>query len=200
MTVAAIYVRKTERGVSMDEQLATCVKAIGARGWERGETYLDEEQPSGDPGKDYVRCLLDMRRRRMGVVVAYSAERMFRDLAGVANVMRSARGNVGLYLCQEGISTAGLHGAFLMQSIDLVTRVMMARQSEVISRALRRRKSAGLRVGRPPRFTPELDAHIEELLEGGVPQAKIERDLGVTQFKVRQVYRAFRERREACTP
>lgn len=206
MTVAAIYVRQSVLGIPVEEQVAACRKDIRASGWEFGHIYSDDDRLNKSPGMAYHNCLRDMRNRKMGVLVAHSAERLFRDLGSIEDVIQSARkGNVILRLCSEGISTHGVHGAYLVMASRIVTSVVRARQSEAYSEGARRRKARGLRVGRPPKLTPELDAHIEELLEAGVTRAQIERDLSITRSKVRSVYDRLHNRLQnnkdrPCTP
>jgi DNA invertase Pin-like site-specific DNA recombinase len=186
MTAAAVYIRQTESGPPPAQQRAECVLAIASRGWTAVREFLDAESFTGRPSVAYGELLTAMRSKKVDRVVAYSAERMFRGVQGMVQVLEHARvGGVTFFLCREGLSTDGVHGAQLVHAAKMVAEIDQRRRSEMTALAHMRRQQIGLQSGRPRRRDPELDRMIHEMLDEGVPVGAVARRLGVGRGFVR---------------
>ena len=79
MTDAAVYIRQTQAGPTDAEQRAECALTATAKGFRVIGEYVDVESLDGRAGPSYREMLYAIRGRRMQIVLAYSAERMFRN-------------------------------------------------------------------------------------------------------------------------
>lgn len=186
MTTAAVYIRQTESGPPPDQQRAECVLAIENKGWTQTLEFLDAESFTGRAGEDYGRLLTAMRAKRIEHVVAYSAERMFRGMQGMVQLLEHARvGGVHFFLCLEGLSTDGNHGAYLVRAAKLMAEIDFKRRSERVAQAMMLRKQQGLPVGTPRKSSQAMDGIINDLLDEGVPACAVARKLGIGRGLVR---------------
>lgn len=186
MALAAVYIRQTEAGPPAEQQRAECVLAIETKGWTPAAEFLDIESFVGKPGRAYGDLLSAMRAKLIERVVAYSAERMFRGVHGMTQVLEHARvGGVSLYLCREGLSTEGNHGAYLVRACKLMAEVDVARRAEMTSLNHVRHRTMGKPWGRPRQGGPELQRIIDDLLNDGMPVCAVARQLNLSRGYVR---------------
>lgn len=183
---AAIYIRQTESGPDPSVQRAECVLAIEARKWATTGEFVDVEASDGRPGSQYRNLLLAMRGGLIRHLVAYSVERMFRNVHGMQQLLEFARvGEIDLTFCKEGIHTGGVNGEALVNAMQFIADIVHSRNVERMTLVNADRKRRGLPIGRPRTHAPALEREIAERLEDGMPVCAVARELGVSRNFVR---------------
>jgi DNA invertase Pin-like site-specific DNA recombinase len=116
---AALYLRVSTNGQTVDNQRRELEAAAAARGWLVGAVYADEGI-SGAKGRDrrpgLDQMLKDAVRRKFDVVLSWSVDRLGRslaDLVGGLHELHAAR--VDLYLHQQAIDTTTPAGKVIFQ-------------------------------------------------------------------------------------
>jgi DNA invertase Pin-like site-specific DNA recombinase len=193
---AAIYVRVSTTGQSVENQLLELRQVAAQRGWEVVAEHRDEGI-SGARGRDarpgLDRLLRSAVRGQLDVVMAWSVDRLGRslqDLVGMMVDLHSAR--VALYLHQQGLDTTTASGRAMFQMCGVFAEFERSMISERTKAGLARAKAKGKRLGRVPvtEQQPELEGRILALRAQGKGIHAIRKALGVGCSVVQRVLAA----------
>jgi DNA invertase Pin-like site-specific DNA recombinase len=113
-------------------------------------------------------------RREFDVVMAWSVDRLGRslqDLVSFLNELHSLR--IDLFLHQQGLDTTTPAGKAMFQMLGVFAEFERSIIQERVRAGLRRAKSEGKRLGRPP-IAPELEERVRKALnEPGRPGVRV---------------------------
>jgi DNA invertase Pin-like site-specific DNA recombinase len=144
------------------------LQAIARRmGWEIVRVYKDHgisgaKARNGRPAFDAM-CKA-ATKREFDIVMAWSVDRLGRslqDLVGFLSELHALR--IDLFLHQQGLDTTTPAGKALFQMMGVFAEFERAMIQERVRAGLRRAKSEGKRLGRPP-IAPELEKRVREAL------------------------------------
>src|SRR5262245_7086003 len=119
MKRAALYVRVSTDGQTVENQVRELRRVAERRGWTIVETYSDAGI-SGSKGRDQRpgldQMLNDASRRKFDVVMAWSIDRLGRSLVDLLSTMQHLEAcGVDLFLDQQAIDTTTPAGKLLYQ-------------------------------------------------------------------------------------
>jgi DNA invertase Pin-like site-specific DNA recombinase len=190
MRPAAIYVR-----VSTDQQTTENqereLRAIAARmGCTIVEVYRDQGI-SGAKGRDkrpaFDALLRDAARRRFGLIMAWSVDRLGRslqDLIGFLSEIHSL--GIDLFLHQQGLDTTTPAGKAMFQMMGVFAEFERAMIQARIMSGLDRARAQGKRLGRPP-VSAEVEDAIRLARQNGLGVRATARQYGVGTATVRRI-------------
>lgn len=180
--LAALYIRATELGPDVTDQRRAIVQCITTNGWDfGGGEYLDVEGFDGRPGAAWTDFLRRMKTGRFAVAVAFSAERMFRNLQTMQRVLDlMARSECRLHLCHESM-TIEPSGA-TARAMSLIGKLEHARRSEQLRIAFRGHTPPG----RPKATDEAMDEQIHTMLDAGKTAVQISKALNIGRHIVRR--------------
>jgi DNA invertase Pin-like site-specific DNA recombinase len=192
---AAIYVRvsTSDRGQTVDNQLAPLQEAAVRLGWSIVAVFRDEGI-SGTRGRD-KRPKLDallkgVARRDFDIVAGWSVCRLGRslpDLIGLLGELRS--GEIDLYLHQQTLDTSTPSGRMLFGMLSVFSEFERAMIRDRVIAGLDRARSTDKYLGRPPP-TPFTVQRIRLALDEGRGVRETARLLKVSAAKVCESRRA----------
>jgi DNA invertase Pin-like site-specific DNA recombinase len=159
---------------------------------------LKDHGISGAKGRDkrpqFDALCRDAAKRQFDVVMAWSVDRLGRslqDLVGFLSELHALR--IDLFLHQQGLDTTTPAGKALFQMMGVFAEFERAMIQERVRAGLRRAKSEGKRLGRPP-VSPELEERVRTALNRpgrteGV--RKIAKRFGISVPTVQRISRPF---------
>jgi DNA invertase Pin-like site-specific DNA recombinase len=160
MKRVAIYARVSTDKQTTTQQVNELRVAAERHGWQVVGEYV-EHGISGAKGRD-GRPKLDAMlkaaaRREIDVIAAWSVDRLGRSLQHLVGLLEEihAKG-VDLYLHQQGLDTSTPSGKALFQMCGVFAEFERAMIVERVRAGLKRARSEGKRLGRPP-----VGVHIE---------------------------------------
>jgi DNA invertase Pin-like site-specific DNA recombinase len=181
------------------------LRAIAERmGWEITNLYRDHGI-SGTRGRDkrprFDALCRDATKRQFDVVMAWSVDRLGRslqDLVGFLSELHALR--VDLFLHQQGLDTTTPAGKAMFQMLGVFAEFERSIIQERVRAGLRRARSEGKRLGRPP-IAPELEKRIRDALR--VPGRtegvrKIAARFGISPDTVQRISRPFGDERASA--
>lgn len=150
---AAIYLRVSTREQSTEMQRAALFEVAARAGWQVVEVYEDAGI-SGAKGRDqrpaFNRLLTDATRRRFGVVMAWSIDRLGRSLQHLIACLGDLHAaRIDLYLHQQAIDTTTDTGRFFFQMLGAFAEFERGMIRSRVQGGIDRAKAAGRRLGRP---------------------------------------------------
>jgi DNA invertase Pin-like site-specific DNA recombinase len=174
------------------------LQAIAERmGWEVVHIYKDHGI-SGAKGRDkrpqFDALCKAAARREFDLVMAWSVDRLGRslqDLVGFLSELHALR--IDLFLHQQGLDTTTPAGKALFQMMGVFAEFERAIIQERVRAGLRRAKSEGKRLGRPP-ISPELEERVRKALnQPGRTEGvrKIAQRFGISVPTVQRISRPF---------
>jgi DNA invertase Pin-like site-specific DNA recombinase len=174
------------------------LQAIAERmGWEIVKVYKDHGI-SGAKGREkrpqFDALCRDATKRQFDVVMAWSVDRLGRslqDLVGFLSELHALR--IDLFLHQQGLDTTTPAGKALFQMMGVFAEFERSMIQERVRAGLRRAKSEGIRLGRPP-IAPELEERVRKALnEPGRTEGvrKIAARFGISVPTVQKISRPF---------
>jgi DNA invertase Pin-like site-specific DNA recombinase len=174
------------------------LQAIAERmGWEVVRVYKDHGI-SGAKGRDkrpqFDALCKAAARREFDLVMAWSVDRLGRslqDLVGFLSELHALR--IDLFLHQQGLNTTTPAGKALFQMMGVFAEFERAMIQERVRAGLRRAKSEGTRLGRPP-ISPELEERVRKALnQPGRTEGvrKIAQRFGISVPAVQRISRPF---------
>jgi DNA invertase Pin-like site-specific DNA recombinase len=182
MKRAVLYLRvsTTEQTTANQERE---LREIAVRmGWEILKVYKDHGI-SGAKGRDgrpeFDRLCRDAAKRQFDMVMAWSVDRLGRslqDLCGFLSELHALK--IDLFLHQQGLDTTTPAGKALFQMMGVFAEFERSIIQERVRAGLKRARSEGKRLGRPP-LAPALVERIRAALN------KSERTEGVRKIAVR---------------
>ncbi len=193
---AAIYLRVSTNGQTVDNQRRELQEAAERHGWDIVAEYCDEGI-SGSKGRDkrptLDQILKGVARREFDVVAAWSVDRLGRSLQDLISTLAElhAKG-VDLYLHQQGLDTSTPAGKALFQMLGVFAEFERAMIVERVKAGLSRVRETGTKSGKAigrPRIGRDKETEIRALLAGGTGIRKTAATLGVGVSVVQRLAR-----------
>src|SRR5262249_4929139 len=180
MKRAVLYLRVSTLDQTTANQERELREIAVRMGWEILKVYKDHGI-SGAKGRDkrpeFDRLCRDAAKRQFDMVMAWSVDRLGRslqDLVGFLSELHALR--IDLFLHQQGLDTTTPAGKALFQMMGVFAEFERAMLQERVRAGLKRAKSEGKRLGRPP-LAPALVERIREALnKPGRTQASASRE------------------------
>jgi DNA invertase Pin-like site-specific DNA recombinase len=167
MKRAVLYLRVSTIEQTTANQERELRVIAGRMGWEIGKVYKDHGI-SGAKGREkrpqFDALCRDAAQRKFDVVMAWSVDRLGRslqDLVGFLSELHALR--VDLFLHQQGLDTTTPAGKAMFQMMGVFAEFERTMIQERVRAGLKRARSEGKRLGRPP-ISPELENRIREAL------------------------------------
>jgi len=183
---AALYLRVSTTGQSVENQRRELEAAATHRGWVIVAEYADEGVSGAKgrdkrPGLDAV--LKDAVRGKFDVVMSWAVDRMGRSLVDLLGTLQELHGaRVDLFLHQQAIDTTTPAGRALFQMLGVFAEFERSMIQSRIMAGLARAKASprpGAKPAGRPRVGPEVEAAIAGRLEAGEGIVKVAKALGV---------------------
>jgi DNA invertase Pin-like site-specific DNA recombinase len=189
---AAIYLRVSTTGQTVENQRRELEQVAERRGWSVVEIYQDNGI-SGAKGRDQRpsldRLLKDASRRKFDVVMAWAIDRMGRSLSDLLSTIEHLQATgVDLYLDQQNIDTTTPAGRLLFQVTGAFAEFERSMIRQRVNAGLARAKAQGKRLGRPP-VDHRIAARICAELTKGTGVIKTAKALGIGVGTVQRIKR-----------
>ena len=188
---AAIYVRVSTGGQTVENQLRELQEVAERHGWQIVAEFSDKGVSGAQgrekrPGLD--KLLQAVARREVDIVLSWSVDRLGRSLQGLLALLGElhAKG-VDLYLHQQGLDTSTPAGKALFQMMGVFSEFERAIIRERVRSGLERAKAQGKVLGRRRNDDPQRLASVQRLRKKGVGIGKIARTLGIGASYVQRV-------------
>src|SRR4051812_27804636 len=157
---AALYVRVSTDGQTVENQTRELRQIAERRGWEVVEIYNDAGV-SGSKGRDkrpgLDQMLKDASRRKFDVVMCWAIDRLGRSLIDLLSTIQHLEAvGVDLYLDQQSIDTTTPMGKLVFQITGAFAEFERSIIRQRIKAGLKRVVAEGRRLGRP-----KVDAALE---------------------------------------
>jgi DNA invertase Pin-like site-specific DNA recombinase len=150
---AALYVRVSTDGQTVENQTRELGQIAQRRGWQVVQTYSDVGI-SGSKGRDkrpgLDRMLKDANRRGFDLIMAWSIDRLGRSLIDLLHTVQSLEAcGIDLYLDQQNIDTTTPTGKLMFQITGAFAEFERAMIRERVKLGLKRAVAQGKHLGRP---------------------------------------------------
>jgi DNA invertase Pin-like site-specific DNA recombinase len=191
---AALYVRVSTTGQTVENQLRQLRAVARRHGWQVAGVFKDEAI-SGAKGREkrpgFDKLLEAVMRRDVDLVAAWSVDRLGRSFQDLVTVLGEihAKG-CDLYLHQQGIDTRTPSGKALFQMMGVFAEFEGAMMVERVRSGLARAKAQGKQLGRPRKDDPAEIAEVKRLRRQGLGINKIARHMGVGSSYVQRILAA----------
>jgi DNA invertase Pin-like site-specific DNA recombinase len=179
---AAIYIRVSTDGQTVDNQRLELEQAAQQAGWEIVGVYSDDGI-SGTKSREHRQAFdqlcKDATRRKFDVVMSWSVDRLGRslqDLVGFLSELHSV--GVDLYLHQQGIDTTTPAGKAMFQMMGVFAEFERSMIQERVRAGLKRAVAQGKTLGRP-KVNVGTEKAILAARASGTGKRKIAKQLGV---------------------
>ena len=174
------------------------LQAIAERmGWESVKVYKDHGI-SGAKGRDkrpqFDALCRDAAKRQFDIVMAWSVDRLGRslqDLVGFLSELHALR--IDLFLHQQGLDTTTPAGKALFHMMGVFAEFERSIIQERVRAGLKRARSEGKRLGRPP-LSPQVEERVRRALnQPGRTEGvrKIALRFGLSPATVQKISRPF---------
>jgi len=187
---AAIYIRVSTDGQTVENQRLELEQAAKRAGWEIVGIY-DDNGVSGAKSREhreaFDRLCKDATRREFDVVMSWSVDRLGRslqDLIGFLGELHAV--GVDLYLHQQGIDTTTPAGKAMFQMMGVFAEFERAMIQERVKAGLRRARAQGKTLGRP-KVGGDIEKAILAARADGTGKRKIAKQLGIGVSTVTRV-------------
>jgi DNA invertase Pin-like site-specific DNA recombinase len=198
---AAIYLRVSTSGQTVENQRLELERVAAARGWELVAVYEDAGISGGKgrekrPGLD--KLLNDAGRRRFDVVMAWAIDRMGRSLIDLLTTIQHLEAfGVDLYLDQQHLDTTTPTGRLLYQITGAFAEFERSMIRERVNAGLQRARAQGKTLGRP-KVPSKVEQAARASLSAGTGILKTARSLGLGTKTVQRIKREMDSEREAA--
>ena len=187
---AAIYIRVSTDGQTVDNQRLELEQAAERAGWEIVSVY-DDNGVSGAKSREhreaFDRLCKDATRRKFDVVMAWSVDRLGRSLQDLVSFLNELHAvSVDLYLHQQGIDTTTPAGKALFQMLGGVAEFERSMIQERVKAGLRRARAQGKILGRP-KVSGDTEKAVLAARATGTGKRKIARQLGIGVSTVNRI-------------
>lgn len=195
MKRAAMYLRVSTNGQTVENQLRELREVAERNGWQITSTFMDEGV-SGAKGREkrpgYAALWKAVSRKEVDVVMVWHVDRLGRNLRELLAFFQETQDkNVGLYLHQQGLDTSTLMGRTMFQMMGVFAEFERGLMKERINAGLARTVAAGTKLGRKrlEDVNPVKNNAVEEALiaSGFKSTRKIGRALGVGSGTVERI-------------
>ncbi len=187
---AAIYIRVSTDGQTVENQRLELEQAAERAGWEIVGIY-DDNGVSGAKTREqreaFNRLCKDATRRQFDVVMSWSVDRLGRslqDLVGFLSELHAV--GVDLYLHQQGIDTTTPAGKAMFQMMGVFAEFERSMIQERVKAGLNRAKAQGKVLGRP-KVTQKIEKAVLAARAEGTGKRKIARQLGIGVSTVNRI-------------
>ena len=187
---AALYVRVSTDGQTVDNQRLALEAVCEQRGWQVVQVYADNGISGAKgrkqrPGLDAL--LKDASRGRFNVVLAWALDRLGRSLLDLLDTLSELETvSVALVLHQQAIDTTTAAGRMFFQVTGAFAEFERAMIRSRVKAGLERAKARGVRLGRP-RTGAKVEAVIRARLARGDGIKKVAKALGVGNGTVARI-------------
>jgi DNA invertase Pin-like site-specific DNA recombinase len=191
---AALYVRvsTSDKGQTVENQLAPLQEAAGRLGWTVTAIYRDEgisgsKSRQQRPGLDAL--LKGVARREFDIVAAWSVCRLGRSLPDLIAFLGELQAReIDLYLHQQALDTSTPSGRMLFGMLSVFSEFERAMIRDRVLAGLDRARSGGKRLGRPP-LSPMKIERVRRALDEGRGVRETARLLKMSAAKVSEIRR-----------
>jgi DNA invertase Pin-like site-specific DNA recombinase len=200
---AALYLRVSTDGQSVENQRPILGAVAERRGWPVVATYEDAGI-SGGKGRDsrpgFDAMLNDATRRRFDVLLFWSIDRLGRSTAMVATALAELEAaGVAIYADKEAVDATTAHGRAMLQMAAVFAELERAMIRERVMAGLARAKAESAEQRRQrgkkaigwPRIPAKIEAQIRAQLAIGTGIVKVAKKSGVGVSTVRLVKRGM---------
>src|SRR5262249_34453907 len=190
MKRAALYVRVSTDGQTVENQVRELKQIAERRGWEVVETYSDAgisgaKGRAQRPGLD--RMLQDASKRRFDVVMSWAIDRLGRSLIDLLGTIQHLEAcGVDLFLEQQNLDTTTPVGRLMFQVTGAFAEFERAMIRERVKAGLKRAVAQGKTLGRPT-IDPELERKAKRALAKGTGILKVAKQLGIGTGTVQRI-------------
>ena len=191
---AALYLRVSTDGQTVDNQRLALEAVCDQRGWEVVEVYADNGVSGAKgrnqrPGLDAL--LKDASRGRFNVVLAWALDRLGRSLMDLLDTLSELDAVcVALVLHQQAIDTTTPAGRMFFQVTGAFAEFERGMIRSRVMAGLERARSRGVRLGRP-RTGAKVEAAIRARLIRGEGMKKVAKAIGVGNGTVARIKMAM---------
>jgi DNA invertase Pin-like site-specific DNA recombinase len=177
MKRVAIYLRTSSQNQTCENQLIPLKEYAQRCGYEIVGVYEDwgvSGAKNSRPSLDSM--LLDARRRKFSIILAWSICRIGRNTAHLCSIMEEMNHlGIGLYFHQSAIDTTQIAGKLFFQIIASIAEFEREMIRSRIIAGQNRARANGKKLGRPSSMTPSLKSAIQLLREKGMGIKEISR-------------------------
>jgi DNA invertase Pin-like site-specific DNA recombinase len=191
---AALYLRVSTDGQTVDNQRLALEAACEQRGWQLVQTYSDNgvsgaKGRSQRPGLDSL--LKDASRGRFDVVLSWVLDRLGRSLVDLPDTLNELEAaGAALVLHQQAIDTTTAAGRMFFQVTGAFAEFERAMIRSRVRAGLERAKARGVRLGRP-KTGAKVEAVIRTRLAAGEGIKKVAKTIGVGNGTVSRIKAAM---------
>jgi DNA invertase Pin-like site-specific DNA recombinase len=196
MKRAVLYLRVSTIDQTTANQERELRDVASRMGCEIVQVYKDHGI-SGAKGREkrpaFDRMCRDATKRQFDVIMAWSVDRSLQDLVGFLSELHALK--IDLFMHQQGLDTTTPAGKALFQMMGVFAEFERAMIQERVRAGLKRAKSEGKKLGRPP-IAPELEDAIRKALnKPGRTEGvrRIAERFGVNPGTVQRISRPFYE-------
>lgn len=189
---AALYVRVSTDGQTVENQARELRQIAERRGWEVVEVYTDAGI-SGAKGRDQRpgldRMLNDANRRKFDVVMAWAIDRLGRSLVDLLGTVQHLEGcGVDLFLDQQNLDTTTPAGKLMFQVCGAFAEFERSIIRQRVRLGLKRAVAQGKRLGRP-RIDRDIERKVQQELRKGEGVLKTAKALDLGTGTVQRIKR-----------
>jgi DNA invertase Pin-like site-specific DNA recombinase len=191
---AALYVRVSTDGQTVDNQRLALEAVCEQRGWQMVQVYADNGISGGKgrnqrPGLDAL--LKNASRGRFDVVMAWALDRLGRSLLDLLDTLAELEAaGVALVLHEQAIDTTTPAGRMFFQITGAFAEFERAMIRSRVRAGLDRAKARGVRLGRP-KTGAKVEAAIRARLAAGEGVKKVAKAVGVGNGTVSRIKAAM---------
>jgi DNA invertase Pin-like site-specific DNA recombinase len=194
---AALYLRVSTNGQTVENQRRELTAAAQRHGWEVVAVFSDQGI-SGKNGREkrpgFDSLYSAISRRECDLVASWSVDRLGRSLQHLVGFLGELHAKkVDLYLHQQGVDTSTPAGKALFQMMGVFAEFERAMIVERINAGLARAKANGVVLGRP-RVGKQVEDRARKELAKGTGVVKTARLLGIGTGTVQRVKREMAAR------
>jgi DNA invertase Pin-like site-specific DNA recombinase len=184
---AAVYVRVSTAEQETDLQETELREYCERRGWET-ILYRDRGQSGAKQDRPALNALLsDLRRRKLGVILVWSLDRLARSLRHLLAISEECRlMGVDLVSLRQNIDTTLPAGRLTFQILGAVAEFERELLRERVKSGMAQARRAGKKIGRPAlrHFGPTELERIRSLRTQGASVRKLATTFGTTQWMI----------------
>jgi DNA invertase Pin-like site-specific DNA recombinase len=152
MRTVAIYTRVSTDHQTTENQERELREIAERMGWQIVELYRDEGVSGAKSREDrpaFDALCKDAARRRFGMVMAWSVDRLGRSLQDLVGFLSELHAlGIDLFLHQQGLDTTTPAGKAMFQMMGVFAEFERSMIRERVNAGLRRAKAAGKTLGR----------------------------------------------------
>lgn len=187
---AALYVRVSTAGQTVENQLRELRAVARRRRWTIADVYRDDAI-SGAKGRDkrpgLDRMVKDATRGQIDIVAAWSVDRLGRSVLHLAQLVNDLQAiGCALYLHQQGLDSTTPTGRAMLSMSSVFAELERELIRERTIAGMQRARAAGKAIGRPA-LPSETRVSIKALARRGLSNRAIAKEAGVSEASVRRV-------------